>query len=86
MFLVWSYSAIGLGFIMFRVWGRAAIRPSQRAAEGAENDEQEDEADDEEGGEEEEDDAMDPTVDAGSLPNDNNKQLIWVLLVNSTEP
>ena len=73
MFLVWSYSAIGLGFIMFRVWGRAAIRPSQRA-------------DDEEGGEEEEDDAMDPTVDAGSLPNDNNKQLIWVLLVDSTEP
>ena len=60
MFLVWSYSAIGLGFIMFRVWGRAAIRPSQRA-------------DDEEGGEEEEENAMDPTVEStveGSLPSD----------------
>ena len=56
---------------MFRVWDRAAIRPSQPAEnDEAENDEADDEeADDEEGGEEEEENAMDPTVE-GSLPSD----------------
>ena len=70
-FLVSSYLAIGSGFVMFRVWDRAAIRPSQPAEnDEAENDEADDEeADDEEGGEEEEENAMDPTVE-GSLPSD----------------